>query len=122
MKKTPVIKCCLLNTYFTANTSVNQIYSNYFKIIFFTSSGDSDVDQLAYLETRCACLRNLEYEIDVDGIPTKDVMRFCKGDGPSLEFECGNQQGGHSHCPGCKIHAARKFELNHAYHCPHITL
>lgn len=48
-------------------------------------------------------------------------MRFCKGDGPSLEFECGNQRG-YFYCLGCKIHAARTFELDHAYRCPHITL
>ena len=49
-------------------------------------------------------------------------MRFCKGDGPSLEFECGNQRGGYFYCPGCKIHAARTYELDHAFRCPHITL
>lgn len=49
-------------------------------------------------------------------------MRFCKGDGPLLEFECGNQQGGYFYCPGCKIHAARTYELDHALCCPHITL
>ena len=49
-------------------------------------------------------------------------MRFCKGDGPSLEFECGNQRGGYFYCPGCKIHASRTYELDHAFRCPHITL
>ena len=91
-------------------------------LFFFTRSGDSDLDQLAYSETRCTCLRNLEYQIDVDGIPIKDVMRFCKGDGPSLEFECGNQRGGYLYCPGCKIHASRTYELDHAFRCPHTTL
>ena len=89
---------------------------------FFTRSGDSDLDQLAYSETRCTCLRSLKYQTDVYGVPINDVMRFCKGDGLSLEFECGNQRGGYFYCPGCKIHTARTYELDQAFRCLHITL
>ena len=34
------------------------------------------------------------------GVTIKDEMRFCKGDYPSLEYESGNQRGGHYYCSG----------------------
>ena len=58
----------------------------------------------------------------MQGVPIKDEMKFCKGDGLSLEFESGNQRGGHYYCSGCKIHANRTYELDHAFRCPYITL
>jgi len=52
----------------------------------------------------------------MEGVPIKDEMRFCKGDGPSLEFESGNQRGGHYYCSGCKIHADHTtYELDPAF-------
>lgn len=49
-------------------------------------------------------------------------MRFCKGDGPAVELECGQQRGGYFYCAGCAIHANRIHELDHAFRCPSITL
>ena len=34
------------------------------------------------------------------GVTIKDEMRFCKGDYRSLEYESGNQRGGHYYCSG----------------------
>ncbi|KAK3698436.1 hypothetical protein QZH41_010013 [Actinostola sp. cb2023] len=56
--------------------------------------GDADVEQLAYTETRCECLKKLRTTIELEnGIHITDKMRFCKGDGPAVEFECGQQKG-----------------------------
>ena len=53
------------------------------------------MEQLAYCETRCECLRNLSAKIEIQaGITISDKMRFCKGDGPAVELECGQQRGG----------------------------
>ena len=49
-------------------------------------------------------------------------MKFCKGDGASLESESGNQMGGHYYCSESKIHADRTYGLDHAFHCPYIAL
>ena len=49
-------------------------------------------------------------------------MQFSKGDDPSLQFQCGQQRGGHYYCSGCKIPADRTYELDYAFRCPHQTL
>ena len=49
-------------------------------------------------------------------------MKFCKGDGPSLESESGNQMGEYYYCSESKIHADRTYGLDHAFHCPYVTL
>ena len=51
----------------------------------------------------------------------KVEMKFCKGDGPSLESESGNQMGEHYYCSESKIHADRTYGLDHAFHCPYVT-
>ena len=52
----------------------------------------------------------------------KVEMKCCKGDGPSLESESGNQMGEHYYCSGSKIHADRTYGLDHAFRCPYLTL
>ena len=52
----------------------------------------------------------------------KVEMKFCKGDGPSLESESGNQMGEHYYCSESKIHADCTYGLDHAFHCSYITL
>ena len=74
------------------------------------------------MDTRCACLKTLQLKIEMEGVPMKDEMTFCKGDGPSLEFGSGNQRDGHYYSSGCKIHADRTYELDHAFHCPYKPL
>ena len=55
----------------------------------------NDVEQLAYIETRCDCLSKLANQMDVSpGVPVTDVMRFFKGDGPAVAFETGQPKGG----------------------------
>ena len=50
------------------------------------------MEQLAYCEIRCECLRNLSAKIEIQaGITISDKMRFCKGDGPAVELECRQQ-------------------------------
>ena len=81
------------------------------------------MEQLAYCETRCECLRNPSAKIEIQaGIPISDKMRFCKGDGPAVELECGQQRGGHFYCAVCAIHANRIYELDHAFRCQSRTL
>ena len=76
------------------------------------------MDQLTYTETRCECLRDLGNPLEIPcGALIHDKMRFCKGDGPAVEFECGQQRGGHFSCAGCAVHANRVYELDHASRC-----
>ena len=83
----------------------------------------SDVEQLAYIETRCECLDNLTHHIDVSpGVPVSDVMRFFKGDGPAVAFETGQQKGGHFFCSVCGMHAVMCDELDHVFRCKHRSL
>jgi len=49
-------------------------------------------------------------------------MRFCKGDGPAVEFECGQQRGGHYFCSGCAIYDDRIYELDYAFGCQSFTI
>ena len=51
----------------------------------------------------------------------KVEMKFCKGDGPSLKSESGNQMGEHYYCSESKIHADCTYGLDHAFHCPYVT-
>jgi len=88
----------------------------------FNRCSDTDVEQLAYSETRCECLKKLSASIDIQpGIPISDKMRFCKGDGPAVELESGQQRGGHYYCSGCAIHRKSTYELDHAFRCPPVT-
>ena len=48
-------------------------------------------------------------------------MRFCKGDGPAIELECGQQRGGHFYCSGCGVRADRVYELDHVARCKVVT-
>ena len=83
----------------------------------------SDVEQLAYVETRCDCLGEMANHIEVSpGVPVTDVMRFFKGDGPAVAFETGLQKGGHFFCSICGVHAVMCDELDHVFRCKHISL
>ncbi|KAK3715334.1 hypothetical protein QZH41_010105 [Actinostola sp. cb2023] len=92
------------------------------QVYIIARCSDTDVEQLAYSETRCECLKKLSASIDIQpGIPISDKMRFCKGDGPAVELESGQQRGGHYYCSGCAIHQDRTNELDHAFRCPPVT-
>ena len=62
--------------------------------------GASEVEQLAYITTRKACLQSLsEPALTSNGVQITDIMRFfCHGDGPQKEFEAGEQKGGNAGC------------------------
>ncbi|KAK3698437.1 hypothetical protein QZH41_010014, partial [Actinostola sp. cb2023] len=93
------------------------------QVYIIARCADTDVEQLAYSETRCDCLKKLSSAMEVQaGIPIEDKMRFCKGDGPAMELEAGQQRGGHYYCSGCAIHADMTYELDHAFRCPTLTL
>ena len=84
--------------------------------------GDTDIDQLAYIGTRCDCLKKLSSPLELpSGVQIHDKMRFCKGDGPAVELECGQQRGGHFYCAGCAVHANRVYELDHVARCKVVT-
>lgn len=56
--------------------------------------GSSEVDQLAYINTRKACLQSMNIKITTsNGVEITDVMRFFHGDGPEQQFEAGEQKG-----------------------------
>ena len=82
----------------------------------------SDVEQLAYIETRCDCLNQLTDQIEVSpGIPVSDVMRFFKGDGRAVAFETGQQKGG-NFCSVCGMHAVMGDDLSHVFRWKHRSL
>ena len=65
-------------------------------------SGSSIEDQMKFVPTRQDDLKNLKQAIKTEGgIELSDEMRFMNGDNPSIQFESGNQHGGHKGCSGC---------------------
>jgi len=83
----------------------------------------TDVEQLAYCETRCECLQDLHNSIEISpGITITDTMRFFKGDGPAVAFEVGQQKGGHYFCSACGMHAILSDDLDHFFRCKHVSL
>jgi len=83
----------------------------------------SDAEQLAYVDTRCECLRGLSQHLDIiPGVAISDVMRFFKGDGPAVAFESGQQKGGHYFCSVCGMHAVMSDMLDHVFRCRHVSL
>lgn len=60
--------------------------------------------QLKFVATRSECLQKMSEPISVDGVGITDTMRLMNGDKPAVEYESGNQKGGHYPCPGCDAH------------------
>lgn len=59
-------------------------------------SGSSIEEQNKFVPTRQDDLRNLNQPIKTgEGINITDEMRFMNGDNPSIQFQSGNQHGGH---------------------------
>ena len=81
----------------------------------------SNDEQLAYVETRTVCLKDLDKNLYFNGIEITDRMRFFKGDGPAVEYESGQQKGGYFYCI-CGIHSDKVTELDHAFRCPMKTV
>lgn len=81
----------------------------------------SNDEQLAYIETRIECLKELSEGIEWNGVLVNDIMRVFHGDGPAAQLEAGQQKGGHYFCPTCGIHASRCNDIAHAYYLPSFT-
>lgn len=81
----------------------------------------SNDEQLAYIETRTDCLKELNEGIEWKGIIVSDTMRVFHGDGPAAQLEAGQQKGGHHFCPTCGIHASRCNDVAHCYYLESFT-
>lgn len=85
--------------------------------------GSSEVDQLAYINTRKACLQSLDTKITTsNGVEITDIVRFFHGDGPEQEFEAGEQKGGNAGCASCSGDARKYKYLAVSLPRPHLTL
>ena len=64
--------------------------------------GSSEVDQLAYINTRKECMGGLENQMNTSNeVKITDVVRLFHGDGPQQAYESGEQKGGNAGCSGC---------------------
>ena len=85
--------------------------------------GASEVEQLAYITTRKACLQSLsEPVLTSNGVQITDIMRFFHGDGPQQEFEAGEQKGGNAGCASCSGDARKYKDLAVSLRRPHLSL
>ena len=86
--------------------------------------GSSEVDQLAYINTRKACLQTLDIKITTsNGVEITDrVMRCFHGDGPQQQFEAGEQKGGNAGCASCSGDARKYQDLAVSLSRSHLTL
>lgn len=85
--------------------------------------GSSEVDQLAYINTRKDCLQSLDIKITTsNGVEITDVVRFFHGDGPQQQFEAGEQKGGNAGCASCSGDARMYKDLAVSFSRPHLTL
>ena len=48
-----------------------------------------------------------------EDVEVEDEMRFMNGGNLAVNFECGNQHGGHYGCPGCDGHLSMCHHLNY---------
>ncbi|KXJ13241.1 hypothetical protein AC249_AIPGENE7033 [Exaiptasia diaphana] len=79
-------------------------------------------NQLKFVSTRHECLQEMSQPLKSDNTPIKDTMRLMNGDKPAVEFECGNQKGGHYPCSGCDAHMSMADDYHHNKYRNHRTL
>lgn len=85
--------------------------------------GSSEVEQLACINTRKACLQTPDATVTtLNGIQITDVMRLFHGDGPQQEFEAGEQKGGNAGCASCSGDARLYKNLAVSLSRPHLSL
>ena len=110
--------------YHLSNTTVDiQSMVEKPEVYIVARSGSSDVEQLAYIDSRLECLEDMEVKLQTNsGHYITDVMRFFHGDSPARQFECGQQKGGNFYCSGCGANAKRAYELDYCLRCPHMSL
>ena len=86
-------------------------------------SGSSIEDQMNFVPTRQDDLKNLKQAIKTEGgIEISDEMRFMNGDNPSIQFESGNQHGGHKGCSGCDGDLNQRYDLEYMHNRKYYTL
>ena len=89
--------------------------------LYIVARSRSNDEQLSYIETRLSCITELKQKFYVNDIEITDKMRLFHGDGPSVQFERGQQKGRNYYCP-CGCQADRATELDHAFRCPYKTV
>ena len=57
-----------------------------------------------------------------EGIEISDEMRFMNGDNPSIQFESGNQHGGHKGCSGSDSDLKPSYDLEYINNSKYCTL
>ena len=93
------------------------------EVHFIARCKSSEEEQLAYTETRLACIQAMKTnKKTAKGNEIVDVLRFFHGDSPARQFESGQQKGGHYFCSNCGCHAQRTFVICHALNCPLVSL
>ena len=64
------------------------------EVYIVARSSSSDAEQLAYVETRVECLKQLDLKlVTKSGHHITDVMRFFHGDAPARQFEWSTERG-----------------------------
>ena len=76
----------------------------------------------AYSEIRMEDIIELVKPLSFNGTNVYDIMRFFKGDGPSCQFEAGQQKGGNYFCWKCGINSERVGDYAHAAYHKTLTL
>ena len=66
-------------------------------VYIFARADDSILEKLSYVETRAEDIKNLSLPTEINGQTVIDILRFFQGDHPEIQYESGNQQGGHFH-------------------------
>jgi hypothetical protein len=61
-------------------------------------------------------------KIELDGILSKDTMHLMNGDNPAVEYEAGNQIGGHYACAGCDAHMNMVHDYQYTKYIKHQSL
>ena len=82
-------------------------------------------EQLGFLETRLACIKELKINLNVkkmnnsyDNFELTDYLRLFHGDGCAMWFETGNNSNGHYFCPSCDIHRCQADDISTCYNRP----
>ena len=76
-------------------------------------SSSSIEDKIKFVPARHDDLVNLTQKVKTEeDFEVEDEMRFMNGDNPTVNFECGNQYGGHYACSGCDGRSSMCHDLN----------
>ena len=72
----------------------------------------SEIEQIAYVETRAECLKELSVMLKTqNGVEVEDVMRFFHGDGPEQQLEAGEKKDGYAGCVTCSADSRKYFNI-----------